>query len=283
MRLLSITVILSGNLRLKVLNIKTLRLRNLKHCIFVFLLLSFICETKANGNLYGITTGRLMNDTITNGNEENDTIPRIPTDGRRPRGRQVGDTIVTLPAPPEIIEESPKEEDKVKDTVETRRRREKQERDFSEHSPTRAAMLSAALPGAGQIYNRKYWKVPIIYAGFGAVVYYANAYNTEYQKWRKAYTYRVDGNPNTVDDYPDFSEDYLRRAMNYFRRNLELTYIAGGFIYLLGILDATVDAHLLDFDVSEDLTLKLKPALIPSAASIGYGRYSTGLTLSFNF
>ena len=231
-----------------------------------------------------MNSDNLRHDSIINDNEvNNDTIVEPPTDGRRPRGRQGNDTIAPTTEPAVISVEIPEKQEEDIDPDEGRRKKERQERDYSDHSPTRAAMLSAALPGAGQIYNRKHWKVPIIYAGFGAIVFYANAYNTEYQKWREAYTYRVDGNPNTVDNYPDFSDDYLRRAMNYFRRNLELTYIAGGFIYLLGILDATVDAHLLDFDVSEDLSLNLKPAVIPSASSIGYGSFSTGLTLSFRF
>jgi hypothetical protein len=133
-------------------------------------------------------------------------------------------------------------------------------------NPVRATMLSATLPGMGQIYNRKYWKVPIIYAGFGTLAYFLNMNSTEYQRWRQAYVARVDGNPNTVDDYPFHSTHVLNRAMNYYRRNLEVTYILGAALYLLNILDASVDAHLMDFDVGEDLALHLHPQIIH-----GYG------------
>jgi hypothetical protein len=151
------------------------------------------------------------------------------------------------------------------------------------HSPTKAAMLSATLPGLGQIYNRKYWKVPIVYAGIGAVVYFVNFNNNEYQNWRKAYLYRVDGNPNTIDDYPNYSADVLERAMNYYRRNLEISYIAGGLVYVLNILDASVDAHLFDFDVSEDLTINLQPGFVPIPYGNSYKGVATGISLRVRF
>ena len=127
--------------------------------------------------------------------------------------------------------------------------------------PEKAAMLSAAFPGFGQIYNRKYWKVPIIYAGFGVIAYFLDMNSSNYNKYRKAYFYRLDGNPMTVDDFPNYSTDVLRRAMNYYRRNLEITYILAGALYILNILDASVDAHLMDFDVSEDLSFRLEPVI----------------------
>ncbi len=122
-------------------------------------------------------------------------------------------------------------------------------------SPSKAAMLSAAFPGLGQIYNRKYWKVPIIYAGAGVLVYFFDINHNYHQKYRTAYYYRIDGNPHTVDDFPFASTDVLRRAKDYYRRNLEIVYLLAGALYILNILDASVDAHLMDFDVSEDLTM----------------------------
>ncbi len=130
-------------------------------------------------------------------------------------------------------------------------------------SPVRAAMLSATLPGLGQVYNRKYWKVPIIYAGFGTLLYFVDFNSTNYNKWRKAWLARVDGNPNTVDDFPLHSTDVLERAMNFYRRNLEITYILSAALYLLNILDASVDAHLMNFDVGETLSFGVQPATIP--------------------
>ncbi len=130
-------------------------------------------------------------------------------------------------------------------------------------SPPKAAMLSATLPGLGQIYNQKYWKVPIIYAGFGTLAYFVDFNNTNYRKWRRAWLARVDGNPGTIDDFPLHSTDVLERAMNYYRRNLEISYMLAAGLYLLNILDASVDAHLMNFDVGEKLSFGLQPVQIP--------------------
>jgi hypothetical protein len=149
--------------------------------------------------------------------------------------------------------------------------------------PARASMLSATLPGLGQIYNRRYWKVPIIYAGFGALAYYVNFNSGEYNKFRAAYIARVDGNPNTVDDFPFHSTDVLQRAMNIYRRNLEVTYLLAAALYLLNILDANVDAHLMDFDVGESLSMGINS--YPTNAYSGNRMPITppGLTLRINF
>lgn len=149
--------------------------------------------------------------------------------------------------------------------------------------PARASMLSATLPGLGQIYNRRYWKVPIIYAGFGALAYYVNFNSGEYNRFRSAYIARVDGNPNTVDEFPFHSTDVLQRAMNIYRRNLEVTYLLAAALYLLNILDANVDAHLMDFDVGESLSMGMHT--VPSMA---FSRNGTpvsppGITLRINF
>ncbi len=150
-------------------------------------------------------------------------------------------------------------------------------------SPTRAAMLSATLPGLGQIYNGKYWKVPIIYAGFGTLAYFIDFNNTEYQVWRQAYVARVDGNPNTVDNFPNHSDDNLRRAMEYYRRNLEINYILTVALYMINILDASVDAHLMDFDVGEELGMRMEPHLTPMPNGTSRSPHAAGLKLTFRF
>jgi len=152
------------------------------------------------------------------------------------------------------------------------------------HSPLKATMLSAVLPGLGQIYNGRAWKVPILYAGFAGVVYAFNFNNKGYQTYRSAWVARIDGNPNTVDDFPNWSADQLQKATNYYRRNLEVTYIVGAAVYVLNILDATVDAHLLDFDVGEDLTMNIRPVI----NALGFenflpGRAYPGIRLTFSF
>lgn len=150
-------------------------------------------------------------------------------------------------------------------------------------SPGRAALLSATLPGLGQAYNGAYWKIPIIYAGFGGVVYAVNFNNTEYQAWRKAYFAKIDGNPNTIDEYPLYSDASLKRAMEYYRRNMELTYILGVALYLLNILDANVQAHLMDFDVSEDLSMRVEPQMVPINPLAGNIGHAPGIKLTFRF
>ncbi len=157
------------------------------------------------------------------------------------------------------------------------------ESEMFEPSPARAAMLSATLPGLGQAYNRKYWKVPVIYAGFGTLAYFIDFNNSNYRKWRNAWIARVDGNPNTVDDYPLYSDGELERAMNFYRRNLEITYMLTAALYLLNILDASVDAHLMTFDVGEDLTMGVQPATIPANLSSGHTTQSAQFTLRIRF
>ncbi len=155
--------------------------------------------------------------------------------------------------------------------------------DFMAPSPAKAAMLSATLPGLGQVYNRKYWKIPIIYAGFGTLAYFIDFNNTEYRKWREAWIARVDGNPNTVDDYPLYSTDRLEWLMNGYRRNLEVTYILTAALYLLNILDASVDAHLMNFDVGEDLSLGLEPFMHPASFTEGRSRASAQVSFRIRF
>ena len=150
-------------------------------------------------------------------------------------------------------------------------------------SPTKAAMLSATLPGMGQVYNQKYWKVPIIYAGFGTLYYFLDMNSSEYQKWRQAWIARVDGNPNTIDDFPRHSTAMLERAMDFYRRNLEVTYILTAALYLLNILDASVDAHLMNFDVGEELSFGMGSHPIPSASGNVFPRHSPQLKVTISF
>ena len=156
----------------------------------------------------------------------------------------------------------------------------RREKEVHISSPVRASMLSATLPGMGQVYNRKYWKVPIIYAGFGTLAYFLNMNMNEYQMWRKAYVARVDGNPNTVDDFPFHSAHTLQRAMDFYRRNLEVTYILGAALYILNILDASVDAHLMDFDVGEELAIRMQPHVV---RGIRPGFAAPGMRITLNF
>ena len=130
------------------------------------------------------------------------------------------------------------------------------------HSPKLASLLSMAVPGMGQVYNKKYWKVPVIYVGFGALIYFADKNNNIYQKYKTAYQYRIDDDSTTVDNYPYASEDNLLDQKDYWRRNRDLCYIGTIVLYVLNIVDASVDANLFDYDISDDLSLRVEPLLI---------------------
>ncbi len=138
---------------------------------------------------------------------------------------------------------------------------------LSAHSPNKATFYSAILPGLGQVYNQKYWKVPIIYAGFGSLIYYTNYNNFVYNKYKYAYNIqlRIDnGEIGLEHDYPGASADNLKRAKDTWRRYRDLAIISIGVLYVLQILDADVDANLFDYDISEDLSMKIEPVLLPN-------------------
>jgi hypothetical protein len=132
----------------------------------------------------------------------------------------------------------------------------------SKHRANRAAIYSAVLPGLGQAYNKKYWKMPILYAGFAVLGYSVEFNNNYYKIFKQSYKDRVDGNPATVDDYvnifPDDQSLLVRK--DYYRRTRDFMWILTGALYVLNVVDAYVDAHLADFDVSDDLTLHLTPS-----------------------
>ncbi|HRS53597.1 MAG TPA: DUF5683 domain-containing protein [Bacteroidales bacterium] len=127
------------------------------------------------------------------------------------------------------------------------------------HSPKKAAWMSAVLPGLGQAYNKKYWKIPIIWAGTGAISF-SVAYNrNKYVTYRNAYKLRIDNDTTTIDKFPFFSTNYLQTLKNYYRRNLELSIICAAALYTLNIIDATVDAYLYDFNINDDISVALTP------------------------
>jgi hypothetical protein len=128
------------------------------------------------------------------------------------------------------------------------------------HSPRKATILSAVCPGAGQIYNKKYWKLPLVYGGIGVSIYLGVRYGNDYRYWREEYRLAVDGNPDSNGDYTDIlSEAAIRDNRDTYRRWMELSYITAGLFYVLQIVDANVDAHLMEFDVSDDLSLRWEP------------------------
>lgn len=137
------------------------------------------------------------------------------------------------------------------------------------HSPQKAAMYSAVFPGLGQAYNKQYWKIPILYAGTATVIYFIVKYSRDYNLYYKAYADYHDGNKNT-ESYKDlYFWDYtyidnvgsLKTLKDNSRRWRDLDYIILAGIYFLNIIDANVSAHLKYFDVSDDLSFNISPAL----------------------
>jgi hypothetical protein len=143
-----------------------------------------------------------------------------------------------------------------------------------EHSPTKATLMSVCLPGLGQAYNKKYWKIPVIYAGFGAMTYFIYTNADQYLNYKCAYIESVQG--TTDGNYSSlvqkYTTDELLSTREYYRRNLEISILLTVVWYALNILDAAVDAHLYTFNISDNLTMKVEPAMLPS----GYGYKPAG-------
>jgi hypothetical protein len=159
------------------------------------------------------------------------------------------------------------------------------------HSPRKATILAAVLPGAGQIYNHKYWKVPIVYAGYATFVYFI-VYNTKnYNDWTNAYNFvNTIFPPIPVNLFPQppnslvvqYTSSQLKSGMEYYHHNLELTYIFTGVWYILTVVDATVDAHFFDYDIGSDLTLHIKP-WAPELGANKIPGFAGGVNLSLRF
>lgn len=164
--------------------------------------------------------------------------------------------------------------------------------------PLKATMLSVAFPGLGQVYNRKYWKIPLVYAGFGALAYSISFYTTHYNDMMKAYQDFTDKVPETASytrfvriDPAEYDpvlhpetykpstaswvEDGLLSAVDAYKKYRDLSYIGVAAWYLLSILDANVDASLFNFDIGKNLDLALSPACFPVA-----GNSLAGINLS---
>lgn len=156
--------------------------------------------------------------------------------------------------------------------------------------PGKAALYSAILPGAGQFYNRAYWKIPIVYATGAVLGYFLIDNHTNYESYRIALIERSD--PNIVDEYADhpflgesngtspgsYAYDNLKYRRDYYRRNRDLTVLLSIGAHVLQIAEAYVHAHLKEFDVSDDLALRIQPGIIPVAGPAN--SLSPGLTFT---
>ena len=152
----------------------------------------------------------------------------------------------------------------------------------------RATTLSTIFPGAGQVYNKSYWRVPIIIGGMASTIYTIDWNNRGYQRFITAYSLKVDYEKNP-EKYPNgaadefhgaYSSTFLKNLKNSYRRNRDMCILLTAGVYLLQIMDAHVDSHLQDFDISDDLSMNLEPYF-------GYSSVGTqpvyGVNMSVNF
>ena len=166
------------------------------------------------------------------------------------------------------------------------------ERSFSP-DPTRAVWMSALFPGLGQIYNRRYWKVPIIAGGFMGLSYAITWNSSRLTEYSRAYHDLTDNDPNSksyMDFFPPGTDESkldhtwlvntFKSKKDYFRRNRDLCIISMVGVYLLSMVDAYVDASLTHFDISPDLSMQVTPVLLHDARNT---RPSVGMTWAINF
>lgn len=164
-------------------------------------------------------------------------------------------------------------------------------------NPKRALWLALVIPGAGQIYNRKYWKLPIVYGGFVGCAYAMRWNNQMYRDYSQAYMDLMDNDPNT-DSYNSFMhlgtkidesnitryQELFKRRKDRFRRWRDLSFFCLIGVYALSVVDAYVDASLSEFDISDNLSLKVEPTIINNNTERNPLRQnSLGLSCSLNF
>ena len=159
------------------------------------------------------------------------------------------------------------------DSVKLARRLRKEQRALARANftpdPSKSLWLALTFPGAGQIYNRKYWKLPIIYGGAVGVAYAVSYYGGHYNDYMRGYRDYLDSDPNTnyhleliPKGYPEASAgNYVKNRVNSFRRYRDIFIVVGVAVYALSVIDAYVDAQLADFDISTDLSMKVRPKL----------------------
>jgi hypothetical protein len=128
-----------------------------------------------------------------------------------------------------------------------------QKNEIDNLAPAKAAFYSAVLPGLGQTYNKQYWKIPLVYGAIGAGVYFYTVNNNEYQRFRTAYFDRQNG---LTDEFPLYQDDVLISAQKYYRRQRDTAMLLTILAYVLNIVDANVSAHLKQWNVNDDLSLR---------------------------
>ncbi|WP_317046079.1 DUF5683 domain-containing protein [Aquimarina sediminis] len=155
-------------------------------------------------------------------------------------------------------------------SVKKKKQKKNKIRPYEPLAPAKAAFYSAVLPGLGQAYTKKYWKVPIVYAALGTGVYFYIQNNDNYNRVRDIYKRRLAG--FTDDEFPNITNDQLISLQERYRREKELSLLVTVGIYLLNIVDANVTAHLMQYNVTEDLSFKPK---------INFNEFNTNTSLNY--
>ncbi|UQD56251.1 DUF5683 domain-containing protein [Flavobacterium sp. K5-23] len=148
--------------------------------------------------------------------------------------------------------------------------------DIDPLTPAKAAFYSAILPGLGQAYNKKYWKIPIVYAAMGTSLYFYIDNNKKYNQYRDAYKRRLEG--FTDDDFAYLDNSRLIAGQKFYQRNRDLSALITLGFYALNIIDANVDAALIQFNVNEKLSVN--PFIYPNDVTL---KTNVGLTFNYNF
>jgi hypothetical protein len=143
-------------------------------------------------------------------------------------------------------------------------------------TPAKAAFYSAILPGLGQAYNKKYWKIPLVYGAIGTSMYFYIDNNRKYKDYRNAYKRRLEGYND--DNYQFLDESRLVAGQKFYQRNRDLSALFVVGFYVLNIIDANVDAALIQFNVNERLSMK--PEIYPNDVTF---RPNVGLTFNYQF
>ena len=148
--------------------------------------------------------------------------------------------------------------------------------DLEKHSPKKAALYSL-IPGGGQIYNKKYWKLPIIYAGMGASAYFMAWNHNLFKSYKDEAINRY--NYGITENYPELTDQQVLDNKDYYENNRNISFLILLLVYFLNIVDATVDAHFFEYDVSPDVTFRAEPYIRPSEFNTTIP-INAGLTLS---
>ncbi len=153
------------------------------------------------------------------------------------------------------------------------------------HSPRLATWMSVIVPGAGQFYNKKYWKIPIIYAAGGALVYSTLQNSNGYHSFLNAYNHLYENPDSPMEGYEDYSLEQLKSVKDQYRRYRDLSVIGLVLLYTMNIVDATVDGYFFDYDVGDDLSLRIEPSIMNTYYHANTFRASQqfGLKCTINF